>query len=380
MLELLKLKNFKCFKNQTVEFGNLTVFAGANGVGKSSAIQALLLVREAIEQTRKNFFAVNRRQTLQVALNNNFCLCLGSANEVLNSNAEDDEILFELSSNDHSVKFILEARDNELSLILRGIEHPAGSRVGLPIFSKEFHYLTAERVGPRNIQNVVDQPYISTGWQGELTGQAIEKAGNQKRVLEKTDPRVFVDDIETIYTLRNQIEKWMDFIIPNVRINIDSFPQINTVRVSLKNTTSKTAFLNPNNIGFGITYVLPIVASGLIAGRDSMLIVENPEAHLHPSGQSRVGQFLARIASAGVQVVIETHSEHVINGIRLAVLKDVISPEKIKLNFISQLTSSSGPTLEAIGVTRKGDLTRWPLNFFDQEETDLAEIFRLRKQ
>ena len=75
----------------------------------------------------------------------------------------------------------------------------------------------------------------------------------------------------------------------------------------------------PTNVGFGITYALPIVVSALSARPGSLLIVENPEAHLHPRGQVKMGELLCQASEAGIQVLIETHSDHVLNGIRLAV-------------------------------------------------------------
>ena len=171
----------------------------------------------------------------------------------------------------------------------------------------------------------------------------------------------------------------MDFIIPGIEINIDAFLKTNTARVSLRKKGSDTEFLHPNNIGFGITYVLPIIVSGLIAQKGCMMIVENPEAHLHPSGQSRIGQFLGRIAGSGIQVVVETHSEHVINGVRLATLKKSISPKKVSILYFSQDTRAGTPKVEPINVTIDNDLTKWPAGFFDQEQRDLAEIIKNRK-
>lgn len=75
------------------------------------------------------------------------------------------------------------------------------------------------------------------------------------------------------------------------------------------------------NVGFGITYALPILVSGLTVPEGGMLLVENPEAHLHAKAQSNMGYFLARMAAAGVRVIIETHSEHIVNGIRRMIVE-----------------------------------------------------------
>ena len=79
--------------------------------------------------------------------------------------------------------------------------------------------------------------------------------------------------------------------------------------------------MRPTNMGFGVSYALPVITAGLLAPAGSLLVVENPEAHLHPAGQSRVGRFLAHLAASGVQVVAETHSDHVLNGVRLAAVE-----------------------------------------------------------
>ena len=104
-----------------------------------------------------------------------------------------------------------------------------------------------------------------------------------------------------------------------------------------------------------------------------MFIVENPEAHLHPSGQSRIGKFLARMAASGLQVVVETHSEHVINGVRIATLvaNDLLPGDAI-INYFS--VQNKKVEVEEITIKPDGDLTSWPVGFFDQEQRDFAEM------
>ena len=130
--------------------------------------------------------------------------------------------------------------------------------------------------------------------------------------------------------------------------------------------------------GFGISYLLPVIVTGLLAEPGSMLIVENPEAHLHPGGQSRIGQFLAQIAFAGVKVVVETHSEHVLNGMRVYSLKNKIAPERICINYFS--INDRIPGIERIPLNDRMDILKWPEGFFDQEEKDLAELRMLRRK
>ena len=72
-------------------------------------------------------------------------------------------------------------------------------------------------------------------------------------------------------------------------------------------------FYEPTATGFGISYVIPIVVQALVAStmNNSVLIIENPEAHLHPYSQSQLGKFLTLVALNGVQIIVETHSEHI---------------------------------------------------------------------
>ena len=126
--------------------------------------------------------------------------------------------------------------------------------------------------------------------------------------------------------------------------------------------------------------MLPVITAGLLAREGEMFIVENPEAHLHPSGQSRIGQFLARVAASGVHVVIETHSEHVINGIRLASLKKEINHGDVVINFFSKEEDEYQPNIDSIFLNAYADLEKWPKGFFDQQQQDIGEIFRLRKE
>lgn len=87
------------------------------------------------------------------------------------------------------------------------------------------------------------------------------------------------------------------------------------------------------NVGFGYSYILSIIVSALIAKEGNILIIENPEAHLHPKAQLNLSYLLAKLTGNGVQVFIETHSEHIVNGFRIAALKDGFSLNNKDLNI-----------------------------------------------
>ena len=117
--------------------------------------------------------------------------------------------------------------------------------------------------------------------------------------------------------------------------------------------------------------------NGLLTKEDGWLVVENPEAHLHPKAQSNMGYFLACMASAGVRVVIETHSEHVVNGIRRFALKQnsPLKPDDVAIYFFKN--NNDNREIEKIDIDENGNLSDLPVDFFDQVRQDMHEIIQL---
>ncbi|NJO03887.1 MAG: DUF3696 domain-containing protein [Bacteroidia bacterium] len=131
--------------------------------------------------------------------------------------------------------------------------------------------------------------------------------------------------------------------------------------------------INPSNVGFGYSYILPVVVSGLVAQSGDILIIENPEAHLHPRAQSRLTKFLAKVASCGVQIFIETHSEHILNALRIAVIEDDIAISNQDLSVLYFHDKEDG-YFTHIPIQADGKINIWPESFFDQNEKDLDII------
>jgi predicted ATPase len=132
--------------------------------------------------------------------------------------------------------------------------------------------------------------------------------------------------------------------------------------------------VRPTRIGFGLIYTLPIITAALALDKNGLLLVENPEAHLHPFSQSRIGVFLAMIAATGRQIFIETHSDHVLNGIRLAVRNKILPPENLLINFFERPMLESSTSITQIRTSIDGRLKPWPKGFFDQIENDLSRL------
>ena len=106
------------------------------------------------------------------------------------------------------------------------------------------------------------------------------------------------------------------------------------------------------------------------------MLIENPEAHLHPKGQFMMGELIARAASAGIQVIVETHSDHVLNGIRVAVHDKVINPDSLKIHFFSRLEEAGRmkSKVESPVIDKNGRLDQWPEGFFDEWDKSLERL------
>jgi predicted ATPase len=224
--------------------------------------------------------------------------------------------------------------------------------------------------------------YPNVGFQGEFTAQIIadlDTLENESR-FQIDDKRVLSD---RMYLKGNKfqhhVNAWLSYIIDGVTIVPVKDSETHTARIAVENTFSKGRPIFPTNTGFGISYSLPIIVSCLLARKGAFLIIENPEAHLHPSAQSKLGLFLGVMANSGVKILLETHSDHIINGIQIAVAEKKINYELVSLNFFSYQENSTQPEVQRINLKKMGELTDWPKGFFDQTQIDYSRLIRLRK-
>jgi predicted ATPase len=118
----------------------------------------------------------------------------------------------------------------------------------------------------------------------------------------------------------------------------------------------------------------------LAAKPGSLLLLENPEAHLHPRGQVYIGDLMARAANCGVQVIVETHSDHILNGIRLAVHGGVIPYPDVRLYYFDRANDQMGSSVVSPQIDRNGRIDDWPDGFFDEMDNSLAILLAPAKE
>jgi len=365
MLESIGLKNFKCFSEEFIPLRPLTVLSGVNGMGKSTVIQSLLLLRQSI---------ISGTIDHEGALLNGPLVSLGTA----------DDILFENSDNDDQIEITI--KSNEKNKLLFSFVYKKGSpilpltnncnlRQGISVLSDQhFYYLSAERSGPRISFPFADHEmakYNPIGNNGEFSSFLLSRNERNKIGVDKLrHPK------ENLSELRKQVETWMSELGQILQIHLNEYPKMDIVGMEFSFIRDGLPSMNyrSTNVGFGITYTLPIFVVCLLAKPDSLILIENPEAHLHPKGQVAIGKFLARTASAGIQVIIETHSDHILNGIRIATKKKEISPDSVSLHFFDYDPQKHHSHRSSPQLDSDGRLDHWPEGFFDEWEKGLTEL------
>lgn len=350
MIRRLVVTDLKCFARLDLSLGGLTLLAGMNSAGKSTVIQALLLD------------ALGRRGAPNVPLSGEYGLAMGDAVGVLRRDAEEPEIVIETIGDEaHSVCRLGVPEDADaLALdVLDGSEWPPGTpSVGA--------YLCAERLGPRDTLEVRATSEAGVGHQGQYVAQVLVQAE-----LDRRPPERLVEGVDAVPTVTRQTEAWLSRIVRPIQLQAQRVVGSDLATLRFREPDVGAEWTRPANVGFGLSYALPVVVAGLTVPAGSLLLVENPEAHLHPAGQSAMADFLARVAASGVQVVVETHSDHIVNGVRRAVVADDVIPAS---DVAIHAFAGAEPT--PIAVTETGGLSAWPEQFFDQIQKDLVAISR----
>ena len=373
MITSIRLENFKRFRDLNLRTANLTVLTGANGAGKTSVLHSLLLARQMTRQPQQSYVELNGVDTLE----------LGGAEDVIHREASDELAAVEVvDAEGKRWRWSFRAPADTRTLNAAVVDRPVGYAGAIAEPPPAFTYLCAERLGPRDVLSAssADVGELGVGSRGEFVAQVLASF-ERSRV---SDGRLAtnVDTTEpTLSGLLHQTESWMARIVRPIQIDVEWFPETSVTRLRFKTPGLRAEWTRAPNAGFGVSYALPVVVAALRAAAGGILLVENPEAHLHPAGQSAIGGFLAQVAADGVQVFLETHSDHVLNGIRKAFAEGAaaLGEEHAVIHFFRDEDDGDG-TVESMKVRQTGQLTEWPAGFFDQAQVDLAALAARRRR
>jgi predicted ATPase len=241
------------------------------------------------------------------------------------------------------------------------------------LFSEDFQYISTNRISP-NITYPLSELNIEKnliGIKGEYTAHYLAVNRHQSLKINK-----LIHPSSKTNQLLENVSLWLGEISNGIDISAKVYNELQQVNLTYNYIygDNKSNEFTPLNVGFGITYVLPIIVAVLKSKPDDLLIIENPESHLHPAGQSKIAELCALASSQGVQIIIETHSDHFLNGIRVATKKEILKPESSQIYYFRKEKNELETKIDKLNIDKNGKIDEWPIGFFDEWDNKLDEL------
>lgn len=203
-----------------------------------------------------------------------------------------------------------------------------------------------------------DTPFILAKHQSKKVIKELYPPCNENEYENKTKP--------TQGTLFELVQSWMTYFdLGDLVIN----NQQDSLQLNIKNS-------NIADVGFGISQTLPVIVHGLSMDYEQALILEQPEIHLHPRMQMRMSDFLLTLSQTNRCVIVETHSDHIINRIvrRALEAKDDALLQNIAIYFVENTTD--GSKVQEITIDRVRGISESPSEFFTQFASETSYIVK----
>lgn len=372
MIKQFYLHNFKNHSDTTLDLTGLTLLTGMNGAGKSSVIQSLLLLRDTY---------LSSHQLANLYLKGD-SFSIGRTIDAVNYNCKDDEerlrfrfMLDNDATYDLCFRYSTDADATSLKRELTTVDEDG--LLGLPLFTDKFQYLSAFRCGPQSLyggdKDAVDihRQLSQRLGQGEMTVYYLNRFGDEPLSI---DSLCYNHSLP--HTLRQQTECWMSEISDGLQMLINQYGNSYEILFGTERKGRKPVFHSAINTGYGISYILSVVVAILASKPGSLILIENPEAHIHPSGQSALMRLISHAVAAGVQVLIETHSDHIINGALVARKLHVLSDDALSVYFFDRDEDGNALPIN-LAIGQNGMIQNAPDRFFGQMNSDLRVLFEL---
>jgi len=377
MISRISVLNFKSLRDVQVDIAPLTILMGLNGAGKSSFIQLLLLLKQN---------AIAGENPVRVELNKGL-LRLGTQGDVqycYNTGIEKSVVSVESDTlkTTYAVEMAFDEPMNDeitLSPCSPDDDSRLDARRQLIAYLNNIQYISAERGAPRQEHDYSPGKIAARQWgeYGENAVAFLAELGDSIAVHEKMRNGACVDPM-----LRAQVNAWLGVVAHGATVNMKVNEPLRKVELSFSFAAGvgKVAF-RPQNVGFGLSYVLSLLVMILTAHPGDCLIIENPEAHIHPRGQAELGRLLALAASAGIQIFAETHSDHVLNGVRVAVKNGVLDRHATCVQFFRRIDQAPSDgiyeqysTARKIEIDSHGELSEYFDDFMDEWDRQLQQL------
>jgi predicted ATPase len=370
MITALEIENFKCFEYLRLPFGQLTLLTGFNGAGKSSAIQPLLLLAQQLRDTPDpDVFALNGA-----------FVRLGTVADILPSSPAISVVKFTIHEPWGSKLWFLGTKSGErfihrvrpadrITRTESTTPDPEAEDFGAGIDLARLTYLSAVREGTAEAYPIPDansELFADVGTDGRFAAYWFFQFKDNEIPKARCHPS------EPATSMRKQLDAWIAALFPGAQADARLFPELSLLSLQFR-LSDIGDWRRPANVGYGISYAFPILVALLAADNGQIVVIDSPEAHLHPYAQSQMGRLLAHFAAGGVQIVVETHSDHLLNGARVAVREGVLPASSMQLHFFTG-AKKEGHGVVSPALDSSGSLDEWPEGFFDQSEKDLSRL------
>lgn len=327
MIEQLIIDGYKSIRHQLIPLKQLNVLAGLNSSGKSSVIQALRILGRVAQRKE----------------------------EVLPENCGDEDTL----RNKYEAQMELAATygvdgEKTVSYSKREEQHQDFPTI---------IYIGADRIGPQTIYPSKKNGGLDA--RGTNVLRIIENSSNAGLVL----PEVMLNDQCEGEAFKFVVQGWLKEVSPGVRFNFDK------VQGQEAHIASYNGFW-PTNVGFGLSYTLPIIVAILqgVTEKNSIVLLENPEAHIHAKGQTALAELMCKAVEAGAQIVVETHSDHVFDGVRIYAKEHEGFAEKVNIAWFRQ-NEEEATEIDYPMLQENGGLNYWPKDMFSQFMDNAERLF-----
>jgi predicted ATPase len=384
----LALKNFKCFKEVDISFSKITLLTGENSSGKSSLIYGLLAALQSINPIGESF-------PYYLSLNGKY-INMGGFKDVSFNHILNNHLGIDINLNEEEFQTIWSYDVLSKSPILNYLNIPNLGEVKqkddrtyninlkLPEstneLDKEFYSSLNKNDFPEIVEGILDELNIHLSSFNFISSFRFhpDRTYYQSLANNMVD-RFGVGYIDQILRWNdNQSRELLDFvsILQDLKIlyNIKSYKLSGgrfEIRVKVKN---KSKWESLPDVGFGISQFLPIIVADLQLSNNSTLIMSQPEIHLHPSVQANLSDYLVKqVKERNKNYIVETHSEYLLNRMRLLIVKGEIKPEDVAVYYFEN-SVKDGSIAHRIEFTKDGQILNAPKGFFETYMIDTMDI------
>lgn len=422
MLTKIGLENFKSWQKLEIDLAPITILFGTNSSGKTSVLQALLLLKQTVN-------SFDRKQHINFGGGERDYVDFGSYQDLVYGHDDLNKQIkvlldWNLETQGRTIQYEINWQEINDEIVISRLRYQTPQN-----WIKKIDVSFPHKILIYPIENYQDRQYEITFHLGNneekrLQPTNVESCYMIKPIpLESTSSAVvasvflgnFVREFELLITkinylgpLRQHPERYYQWTgsVPGL-IEPDGGNTIQTLIASekqqndvlqnvakwvvklglvddLKLATPNDRFYEPKividemesalvDVGFGVSQVLPVITMLLSAPEGSIILLEQPELHLHPNAQMVLADLMLYVAEErNLQLIVESHSEHLLRRLqrRIAeVEQDFANPDNIKMYFCE--SGKDGSTIRDVEVDEYGQIANWPPNFFGDISGDL---------